>query len=92
MVVCALDHNNPPAEGQDEIKMALIVVQDPNFLGANSKSIQSSLSLASSVSVKTLLEHVSLLIKYPKGSYRLHLKNSLVGRPEVCIFVRVPCC
>lgn len=58
----------------EEIRMALIVVQD--MTTATLQVGHTSLSLASTVPVKMLLEHVATSANYLNGTFQLFLQSS----------------
>lgn len=58
----------------EEIRMALIVVQD--MTTATMQIGHNNLYLASTVTVKTLLEHTAVATKYMMGTFQLLLQPS----------------
>lgn len=58
----------------EEIRMALIVVQD--MTTATMQVGHTNLSLASTVTVKTLLEHIAASTNYMVGTFQLQLQPS----------------
>jgi hypothetical protein len=77
------DTNQDASDGQ-EVRMAAI-----HFLDMTSASMQSgrsSLQLASTVLVKTLLDHASSTTKYVKGTFELMLQNTTT---DVTFFILI---
>ena len=84
-MVCAGGQSTPATSGSgQEIRMALIVVRDLSTATMQVGNI--SISLASTVPVRSLLEHVSLLAKYQNGTFELLLQRSTDSNAVRCAF------
>ena len=73
----------------EEIRMALIVVQD--MTTATMQVGHTNFSLASTVTVRTLLEHIATSTSYMMGTFQLQLQPSGFDKSMVVYLFNVLC-